>query len=239
MLSGVPDLTDPVLDFDTAWGFASTVDGWLTKAQAHTLYDAARAVAPGRVVEIGSHLGRSTIVLAATGAWVTAVDPFPEDWRYGRPDTERHLRAHLAGAGVDARVDLRIATSQAVREDWDQPVGLVFVDGKHDMWSCLDDLRWSCFLRAGDAVLVHDAFSSFGVTLALLRDTATTDRHRYVGRTGSLARFEIARPTASDRLRVLAEIPWFVRNLVVKVLLRLRLRPLVHLLGHRDTADPY
>ena len=239
MLSGVPHPTDPVLDFDAAWSVASTVDGWLTEAQARTLYDTARAVAPGRVVEIGSHLGRSTIVLAASGAPVTAVDPFPDDWRYGRPDTEALLRRHLAEAGVAAAVDVRVATSRAVRADWAEPVRMVYVDAKHDMWSCLDDLRWSRFLEAGDVVLVHDAFSSLGVTLAVLRDAATTDRHRYLGRTGSLARFEIARPTTGDRLRVVRELPWFARNLVVKVLLRLRLRPLARLLGHRDTADPY
>ncbi len=77
------------------------------------------------------------------------------------------------------------------------------------------------------------------MTLALLRDAATTRRHRYVGRTGSLARFEVGPPSARDRLRVAAELPWFARNLVVKVLLRLRLRPVARLLGHRDTADPY
>ena len=239
MLSGVPDPTDPVLDFDAAWRIADTVDGWLTEAQARTLYDAARAVAPGRVVELGSHLGRSTIVLAATGAAVTAIDPFAGDWRYGRPDTEQRLRAHLAAAGVGHAVDVRVATSRAVRQDWVEPVRMVYVDAKHDMWSCLDDLRWSRFLGAGDVVLVHDAFSSLGVTLAVLRDSATTSRHRYLGRTGSLARFEIGRPSLGDRLRVLGEMPWFARNLVVKVLLRLRLHPLARLLGHRDTADPY
>ncbi len=239
MLCRVPDPTRPVLDFDAAWAFSSRVDGWLTEAQARTLYDAARSIAPGQVVEIGSHLGRSTIVLAASGASVTAIDPFPDDWRYGRPDTERRLRDHLAEAGVAARVDVRVATSQAVRTDWAQPVRLVYVDGKHDMWSCLADLRWTRFLQGGDVVLVHDAFSSLGVTLALLRDATISDRHRYVGRTGSLARFEIARPSTRDRLRVLAELPWFVRNLIVKVMLRLHLRPLARLLGHDDTADPY
>jgi predicted O-methyltransferase YrrM len=239
MLSGVPDPTDPVLDFDAAWGSARAVDGWLTEAQARTLYDTARAVAPGRVVEIGSHLGRSTIVLAATGAAVTAVDPFPDDWRYGRPDTELRFREHLATAGVDAAVDVHVATSRAVRASWDQPVRMVYIDAKHDMWSCLDDLRWSRFLRDGDAVLLHDAFSSLGVTLAVLRDAATADRHRYLGRTGSLARFEVGHPSPADRLRVLRELPWFGRNLVVKVLLRLRLRRIARLLGHHDTADPY
>lgn len=239
MLWHVPDPTAPVLDFDAAWGFASTVDGWLTEAQARTLYDAARDVAPGLVVEIGSHLGRSTTVLAASGASITAIDPFPHDWRYGRSDTEQRLRSHLADAGVAGQVDVRVATSREVRAGWTQPVRLVYVDGKHDVWSCRDDLRWSAFLQAGDTVLVHDAFSSLGVTLAVLRDALTTDRHRYVSRTGSMARFEVARPSVADRLRVLREMPWFVRNLVVKVLLRFRLRPLARVLGHRDTADPY
>jgi predicted O-methyltransferase YrrM len=239
MLCRVPDPSVPLLDFEEAWRRADRIDGWLTEAQARTLYDAARAVAPGLVVEIGSHLGRSTTVLAASGASVTAIDPFPDDWRYGRPDTERRFRDHLAGAGVGARVDVRVATSRTVRADWAQPVRLVYVDAKHDMWSCLDDLRWSRFLQAGDMVLVHDAFSSVGVTMAVLRDAATTDRHRYVGRTGSLARFVIARPSPRDRVRVLCELPWFGRNLVVKVLLRLGLRPLARMLGHHDTADPY
>ena len=32
---------------------------------------------------------------------------------------------------------------------------------------------------------------------------------------------------------------WWGRNLVVKVLLRLRLRPVAHALGHRGPADPF
>ena len=59
------------------------------------------------------------------------------------------------------------------------------------------------------------------------------------GRTGSLAVFEVAAPSASDRWRILAQLPWFGRNLAVKVLLRLRLRRVARLLGHVDAADPY
>ena len=134
---------------------------------------------------------------------------------------------------------MRVARSRDVRERWTEPVRLVYVDGKHDMWSCYDDMGWSRFLQPGDTLLVHDAFSSLGVTLAVLRDTARGRRHRYVGRTGSLARFEVARPSTRDRARVLREMPWFGRNLVVKVLLRLRARPVARLLGHHDVADPY
>jgi len=234
-----PASASPSEEFVRAWEVAERVDGWLTREQAQVLHSEAARIAPGRVVEIGSHQGRSTVVLGSSGARVTAIDPFGSAWRYGRTDTERRLRRHLAEAGVEDRVDVVVATSRQARDTWTDEVRLVYVDGKHDMWSCLDDLRWSRFLRDGDTVLVHDAFSSLGVTAALLLDAATTSRHVYQGRTGSLAAYRVGRPRVADRLRVLRELPWFVRNLVVKVLLRLRLRPLARLLGHHDSADPY
>lgn len=228
-----------IVSFEHAWRHAAGIDGWLTEDQARVLYDEVARVAPARVIEIGSHLGRSTVVMATAGASVTAIDPFPHDWRYGRPDTETRLRAHLTQAGVAERVDVVVATSAAVRADWDQEVRLVYVDGKHDHWTCRDDLRWSEHARRGDTVLVHDAFSSLGVTSALLRDALTGSTLRYVDRTGSLARFEVATPCLTERARVLREVPWFARNLVVKLMLRLRLRPLAAVLGHHDAADPY
>ena len=58
------------------------VDGWLTLEQARMLYDRARVLPPqGRVVEIGSHHGRSTIALALgapVGAEIVADRPVRE-----------------------------------------------------------------------------------------------------------------------------------------------------------------
>lgn len=233
-------MSSPALTpFVRAWQQSQSIDGWLTQAQAEVLYAESLRVSPGPVVEIGSHLGRSTVVLAAAGSQVVAVDPFPSDWRYGRPDTEARHRAHMDQAGVASRVDLRVATSSAVRAEWAGPVRLLYIDGKHDVWSCLDDLRWTRFIATGDRFLVHDAFSSIGVTLALLWHTATTTRHRYLGRTGSLALFEVAPARWRDRVRVARELAWFSRNVLLKVLLRLRLRGVAGLLGHHDVADPY
>jgi hypothetical protein len=118
-------------------------------------------------------------------------------------------------------------------------VDLVYVDGQHDYWTVREDLRWADRVPAGGAVLVHVAFSSLGVTLALLRTVPVARRIVYVGRTGSLARLEVRRPAPADRLRPFGEVPWWVRNLVVKVLLRLRLRGLTRLLGHDQPEDPY
>jgi hypothetical protein len=225
--------------FDSIWPLAERIPGWLTRQQAQRLHAEAKRVAPGTVVEIGSHLGRSTVVLAAAGARVVAVDPFPDDWRYGLPDTEQQLRGNLDRCGVTELVDVRVSASRAARQVHTSEVRLLYVDGKHDYWSCTDDLRWAGFLRRGDRFLVHDAYSSVGVTAAVLRHALLTRRHRLVDRTGSLVCFEVEPPTVRDRLAALGPLPWFARNLVIKVLLRFRLRPVAALLGHRDAADPF
>ena len=49
----------------------------------------------------------------------------------------------------------------------------------------------------------------------------------------------MGRPTPADRLRILAEMPWWIRNVFLKVLLRLRLRPIARVLGHDSPYDPY
>ena len=124
------------------------------------------------MVEVGSHHGRSAVVLASglpEGARLVAVDPFPDDWRYGAAGTEQRFRANLERVGVTGRVDLRVAGSRDVRRTWQGRLDLVYIDGKHDYWTVRDDLRWAGLVEPGGWVLVHDAFSSLGVTTALLR----------------------------------------------------------------------
>jgi hypothetical protein len=92
-------------------------------------------------------------------------------------------------------------------------------------------------------MLVHDSFSSIGVTLATLASLTFGSRWRYVGRTSSLA--EYRRDSLGPRARVanaarqLAQLPWFARNVVVKVAIVTRLRPLARLMGHHGDHWPY
>jgi predicted O-methyltransferase YrrM len=234
---------DDTMPLQHAWAVASRIEGWLTRDQAQVLYAAAQGLAEGStVVEIGSHQGRSTVVLAAglpPGGRLVAVDPFDAHWRYGGPGTRDLLLAHLDEAGLGDRVTVVTDTSRGARTSYGGTVDLVYVDGKHDYWTVRDDLRWADLVPDGGLVLVHDAFSSVGVTLALLRTLPVARRLAYAGRTGSLARLETRRPRPADRARPARELPWGLRNLAVKVLLRLRLRPLARLWGHRGSADPY
>jgi hypothetical protein len=239
----LPDPADAsVPEFESAFARAADVGGWLTRDQAFALWSEARGVPHGsRIVEIGSHQGRSTIVLAAAApqATVVAIDPFVGGTMFGGLGTKDKFLANIEAAGVAEQIELRQAKSTDLRPAWTAPIAFLYIDGKHDYWTLSDDLKWTEFLPSGGRVLIHDAYSSIGVTLGLLRHVLPSDRLRYLDRTGSLARFEVGTPRRADRLRILAELPWWLRNVGIKILLRLRLYTLARLVGHHDTADPY
>jgi predicted O-methyltransferase YrrM len=228
--------------FEAAWSLADTVPGWLTRDQARSLWDAASRLGAGdTIVEIGSHQGRSTVVLGlaarTVGARVIAVDPFVE-WRGGMTIRER-FEANIVAAGLGDVVELAVGYSTKLRPDWSQPIALLYIDGKHDYWTYTDDLRWSAHMAPGAEILVHDCYSSVGVTLGTLVKVLPGTRYTYLDRAGSLARFVLRRPAVADRLRVLREMPWFARNAVFKGLLYLRLRSVARLLGHDSPYAPY
>ena len=214
------------------------VEGWLTEAQAARLDAAARAVpAGGLIVEIGAFRGRSTIVLARAArddVEVVAIDPhlgsdrgpqeIAADEALGSEDVEV-FRANLARHGVAGRVRHVRALSSEAHSAVDRPVDLLWVDGAHRYRPALADLRdWGDRVAPGGAMLVHDAFSSIGVTLALLRSVVFSRRWRYVGRAGSLVAYSRSRGGLSSAARQLALLPWFGWNVVLKVLTVLRLR---------------
>lgn len=229
--------------FDAAWALGQPIPGWLTRDQARLLWDSAVQVpAGGTVLEIGSHQGRSTVVLARAarqaGARVVAVDPFVSGRLFGGDATRLRFEDNVARAGLGDVVELVPRRSTELRPGWTGRLDLLYVDGKHDYWTVTDDLRWAEHLPAGGVLLVHDCFSSVGVTLGVLRGVLASRGLAYTGRVGSLARFAVRPPAPADRGRVLAELPWFLRNLAIKVGLR-TLRPAARLTGRPVPADPF
>jgi hypothetical protein len=245
------------VSFETAFAAVKGVEGWLSEGQARRLFERAAAVPPsGRIVEIGSYRGRSAIVLArAGGAQVVAIDPHAGNDRgpqeihgsasEGESDNQA-FRENLERAGVAGLVRHVRLPSQDALDAVDGPIDLLYVDGAHRLGPATDDIRrWGARVRPGGSMLVHDSFSSIGVTLALLRLMALGRDFVYVGRERSLAEYRrVSAPLspaerARNAARQLAQLPWFARNVLIKVAIVLRARPLLRALGHDSLDWPY
>lgn len=228
----------PPAAVDTALDRIADVEGWLTDDQARVLFDAASEVRPGgRIVEIGSFRGRSTIVLAS-GAHddveIVAIDPHagndrgPQEISGFEAEAEgdhQVFTRNLEAAGVAGRVRHVRAFSNEAHGAVDGAVDLLWVDSAHRYRPALEDLRhWGDRVVPAGRMLIHDSFSSVGVTLAILRHLAFSRRWRYDGRTGSLAAYTKMDAGRGSTRRQLAELPWFAGNVVKKVLTVLRLR---------------
>ena len=224
-------------DFAEAFARARDIDGWLTEGQARRLWERASELAPGAtVVEIGSFRGRSAVVIASAlppRAQLVAIDPhaggdrgpqeIESESTRGEADHEAFV-ANLERAGVTDRVrHVRLMSSEAL-DAVDAEVDLLYIDGAHRFGPARDDLvRWGDRVRPGGVMLVHDSFSSIGVTLATLRSVSFGGRWRYAGRTRTLAEFRRAELSggarAANAARQLAQLPWFAWNVLLKVLI--------------------
>ncbi|HWT92940.1 MAG TPA: class I SAM-dependent methyltransferase [Solirubrobacteraceae bacterium] len=235
----------------------SQVEGWLTDAQAGRLAAAARRVPAGeRIVEIGSFRGKSTIVLAqaaSEGVEVVAIDPHlgvdrapqetSEDADAGQSDFEQ-FTANLAAHGVSDRVTHVRRKAEEALGDVPGELAVLYVDGAHSFRFAHYDLTaWGDRVQRAGTMLVHDSFSSIGVTLALLKVTFLGRKWRYVGRSTSMAEFRRedlgGRAWLANLARQAAQLPWFVRNVIVKALIVAKLRPVARLLGHTSGPWPY
>jgi SAM-dependent methyltransferase len=226
-------------DFSSALAAVDGIEGWMTADQARRLWDAARTVpAGGQIVEIGSFRGRSAVVLARAaqdGAAVVAIDPHAGNDRgpqeiegfasEARSDNEAFL-ANLERTGVSDRVRHVRLPSAGAHGEVTGPIDVLYIDGAHRYSPARDDIRdWGARVAPGGTMLIHDGFSAVGVTLATLRLLVPAREFRYLGRTGSLIAYRREpAPRLRNALRQLAELPWFARNLLLKLALVLRLR---------------
>ncbi len=243
------------MSLEQAWRRVADVDGWMTHDQASALFTAATACPPGgRIVEIGSFRGRSTIVLASgatPGTTVIAIDPHAGNDRgpqeidgyqdAAQTDHEIFL-GNLVMAGVaDGVTHLRMFSGPALYEV-SGSVDVLYVDGAHRYQPARADIRdWGARVSDGGTMLIHDSFSSLGVTLAIVRELFLGRRFRYVGRAGSLTVYcaDLDSGRVSNALRQAAQLPWFIKNLGLKVLLTMGLGRLLKRVGRPVPEWPY
>jgi predicted O-methyltransferase YrrM len=208
-------------------------------------------------VEIGSFRGRSTIALrlaAAPDVELVAIDPhgggdrgpqeISPDAARGEADHEA-FHANLRRAGVDGTVRHVRRMSQDALGEVRGEVDLLYVDGAHRYRPARADMeRWGERVAPGGTMLVHDAYNAVGVMLAQLVVLFASRRWRYLGRTRSLAEYRRENlegaAWASNVLRQALDLPYFVRNGLIKLAMIVRLRRAARLLGLPEDDDwPY
>ncbi len=133
--------------------------GFLSRDEAHLLYNLALAFPGKPALEIGCWMGWSACHLALAGVQLDVVDPLLND-----PGVYQIVSDSLTSAGVRDRVNLVPGYSpQAVQElaaQRQQPWSLIFIDGNHERPGPLEDAMVCAQLAAPDAAIVfHDLAS--------------------------------------------------------------------------------
>ncbi len=251
--------THPDMTPERAWAAVAEVDGWMTRGQSDLLYSAAAGTPDaGQIVEIGSFQGRSTIVLALAApatARIVAIDPHagndrgPQELDGYNTEAEhdhRQFLANLAAAGVTERVTHLRAFSDRALGDVAGAIDVLYIDGAHRYAPARADIvAWGNRVNDHGLMLIHDSFSSVGVTAAIVRELVLGRRFRYVGRSRSLASY-VAVPgglggtaRARNAARQLAQLTWFARNVALKVALSAGLGKLLARGGKEPPEWPY
>lgn len=145
--------------------------GFISRDEAHILYNSALRFEGAVGLEIGCWLGWSSCHLALAGLKLDVVDPM-----LGNPDAYGRVSSSLHEAGVADRVSLFPGLSPAkvlelsnlFRRRWP----FIFIDGSHDAPAPLNDAKAAHLVAADDAlVLFHDvAAPDVEQGLAYLRD---------------------------------------------------------------------
>lgn len=153
------------------------VPGYLLPAEAIALYSLARrAPQDARIVEIGSWLGKSSVVfgLACKGkrsARVTCIDPFDAtgDERSAKTYKRKSMAlenslfqnftANVKDAGVASYIDPIKGLSVPAAETWKDPIDIVFIDGDHTYEAVCADIRaWAPHIKPGGIMCLHDVY---------------------------------------------------------------------------------
>jgi predicted O-methyltransferase YrrM len=163
---------------DEAWEATRAVPGYLLENEARFLgFLAACTPAKGRIVEIGSFKGRSTVMLAKVAAHyglgqVVAIDPHNFNLSeksevaseaLPRPvSTRDEFLNSLRVAGVEEQVEFHHALSRDVSSSWTEPIRLLWIDGDHSYQGAKDDFDgFAPHVKPGGVIALHDALNVF------------------------------------------------------------------------------
>ena len=140
-------------------------EGMISFEEATLLYELARRVTRGCIVEVGSYRGRSAVALGrgsldGHGVPIYAIEPHEEftgvlGGKFGSADRGAFYKAMLDTSCYDIVRLLNVA-SKIVAPNWDKQVSLLWIDGDHTYEAVKADFEcWAPHLTA-DALIAFD-----------------------------------------------------------------------------------
>ena len=187
------------------------ISGWLTPAEAMSLYTNGLKVAGEGVVfaEIGSWQGKSSFVLAKSlskfqGTKLFCMDPFSaesddesvliKEFREDPKNANMSLRdafnRNMKQYGVDHVVHVLQGFSYDFAGDFKEELSFLMIDGDHSYEGVMKDITlWSGFIKVGGFMAFHDSDWK-GVDQAIEEAVVASDEWQECERADSLRTFQ-------------------------------------------------
>ena len=164
------------LGYRHIWAYRK-IDGWLTENEAIALYDLACRLTPTHpvIVEIGSWLGKSSVILAKglqgkTNPILYCIDPFDAagDAGYAILVEARGLQLkeqfieNVKRNNVYDHIRILHGYSYDFAAGFSDEIDFLFIDGNHAYDSVMRDYTdWTPHLKTGGIIALHDVGDNF------------------------------------------------------------------------------
>jgi len=150
------------MKFEEIYEQIKDIGGWMGKEDCLVLYNYAKKVKHGLIVEIGSFTGRSVKVmaLASPSSKIVAIDPYfknrPFAYPFEKANSEEIMNQFLKTTR-ELNVELIRKPSQLAGKTWNKKIDLLHIDGDHRYKSVKQDIRlFIPHVKKGHYILVHD-----------------------------------------------------------------------------------
>lgn len=150
------------------------IDGWITTPEGEFLYSLARLCRSGCIVEIGSWKGRSTYYLGMGSRHGKQPKVYAVDHFKGTPESGPTLTEFLNNmerAGLSDLVVPIVEYSADAAKDFNEPIGVLFIDGDHGYESVKQDYElWSPKVIKDGWIVFHDFRNEPGVRQVIIEN---------------------------------------------------------------------
>lgn len=174
--------------------YFNDTEGMISYEEAKLLYDLAREIKTGCIVEVGSYRGRSTVALGRGSIEghkvpVFAVDPHENfndgiGINFGPPDRAAFFKTMLDSDCYHV-VRLINLSSEIVAPNWQQTIGLLWIDGDHSYEAVKRDFHcWLPHLAPNAIIAFHDSTNPKLGPWKLITEVTENNRFQVVAQVG-------------------------------------------------------